>query len=87
MKPIRLVIDRQNAKWTEMVAEDETTIRLPSAWLPKGAGVNEVVILSLQTDRQATVDIAMEVKQLRRKLDAAGEKLPPHVRKRIKHKN
>lgn len=81
MKPIRLVIDRQTAKWTEMVAEDETTIRLPSAWLPEGSGVNEVVMLSLQTDRNAATDIAMEVKQLRRKLDTAGEKLPPHVRK------
>ena len=81
MKPIRLVIDRQTAKWTDMVAEDETTIRLPSAWLPEGTAVNEVVTLSLQTDRQATADIAMEVKQLRRTLDTAGEKLPPHVRK------
>ena len=45
MKSIRLVIDRQTAKWTEMVAEDETTIRLPSAWLPEGSGVNEVVTL------------------------------------------
>ncbi len=81
MKSIRLVIDRQTAKWTEMVAEDETTIRLPSAWLPEGSGVNEVVTLSLQTDRQATADIAMEVSQWRRKLNTAGEKLPPHVRK------
>lgn len=81
MKPIRLVIDRQTAKWTEMVAEDETTIHLPSAWLPEGAVVNEVVTLSLQTDRQATADIAMEVKQLRRTLDTAGGKLPPHIRK------
>ncbi|MDU5914961.1 MAG: hypothetical protein E6Z25_02700 [Negativicoccus succinicivorans] len=81
MKPIRLVIDRQTAKWTEMVAEDETTIRLLSAWLPEGAGVNDVVTLSLQMDQQAATDIAMEVTQLRRKLDTAGEKLPPHVRK------
>ncbi|MBS6028309.1 MAG: hypothetical protein KH813_02660 [Negativicoccus succinicivorans] len=81
MKPIRLVIDRQTAKWTEMVAEDETTIRLPSAWLPEGADVNQVVTLLLQTDRKAATDIAMEVKQLRRTLDTAGEKLPPHVRK------
>lgn len=82
MKPIRLVIDRQTAKWTEMVAENETTIRLPSAWLPEGADVNQVVTLFLQMDQKAATDIAMEVKQLRCKLDTAGEKLPPYVRKK-----
>ena len=69
----RLSLDRfegKNKSIAVLLADDDTVLNVPKAFLPKGARAGDVLVLTIERDTEETAKLASQTRQIQEELKA-----------------